>query len=256
MLEIRLRNTIINSIPVLELYRENMEHSHRPVLIIFHGFNSSKERKLQQAYMAAAKGLFVVLPDAVRHGEREDTAFAALSYEQKTEFLFDIVEETAGELNTLLNHYRQQSFMDVASCGLIGSSMGGMIIYEYVSRFGIERLRACSVIISSPDFGSIIDHNLEKASTPNLLSQSEIQRIKAKQPLPSILRLRDFPLYLLNAEDDPIMPIQPVRSLYAALHKSYEKKEAVKMHTYRDTGHQTTPGMMKESVDWMREQLM
>lgn len=255
MLEMHLRNTTINSIPVLELYREKMQHDRRPILIIMHGFDSCKERKLQHAYMAAAAGSFVVLPDAVRHGEREDSAFAALSYEQKAEFLFDIVEETAAEIHTILDHYRQQSFIHSEACGLIGSSMGGMIIYEYLSRYGTDRLKVCGIIISSPDFGSIIDRNLENEAYANILPPSEIKRIKARQPLPAIQQLRDFPLCLLNAEDDPIMPIQPVKNLYSTLHQAYTQKEAIKMHTYRNSGHQTTTEMMKESVEWMHSWL-
>jgi len=255
MIEMHLRNTIINSIPVLELYREKFEHPRRPLLLIFHGFDSCKERKLQHAYLAAAAGFLVVLPDAVRHGEREDTAFAALSHEQKAEFLFDIVEETAAEIDILLDHYHQQSFIDSSRSGLIGTSMGGMVIYEYLAHFGTSRLRSCVLIISSPDFGSIIDTNREKAESPDILADTEIDRIKNRQPLSEILELKNFPLCLINAEDDPIMPIQPVRKLYRNLHHSYTDKDALKFHIYRNTGHQTTSDMMKESVEWMQKWL-
>ena len=256
MIEMHLRNTSINSIPVIELYREKVEREQRPIIIILHGFDSSKERKLQHAYIAAAAGAFVVLPDAVRHGDREDAAFAALSYEQKAGFLFDIVEETAAEIDTILDHYQQQSFIRTGDCGLIGTSMGGMIVYEYLARFGVDRIRASAVIISTPDFGSVIDRSLKNKAYENILSPSQIQRIKSGQPLPSILGLRDFPLYLVNAEDDPTIPIEPVRALYKKLHHSYSEKDTVRMRTYRDNGHRTTPEMMKESVEWLSKQLL
>ncbi len=257
MLQMQLRNTTVKSIPVIELYRQDIGHSRLPMVMIYHGFESSKERKLQHAYIAASKGFFVVLPDAVRHGEREDTAFAALSYEQKAGFLFDIVSETALEIDKLLDHYSQQSLVDIGRCGLMGSSMGGMLIYEYLARFGHERLKTAGIIISSPDFGSIIDNSAEQ--NPEFYqsySKHEAERVKAEQPLSMVRGLKNFPLLLLNAEDDPIMPINRVRDFYSHLHRHYTEKEALRMKTYHETGHQTTLDMMNESVEWMQRFLM
>jgi len=253
----QLRNTTIRSVPVIELFRKDVQHERMPVVLIYHGFESSKERKLQHAYLAASRGFFVILPDAVRHGERQDSAFAALSHDQKACFLFDIVTETASEINSLIDHYSQQTIADIRRLGLIGTSMGGMIIYEYLARFGTGAVNAAGIIISTPDFGSVIDCSAE-ADTDfyKTYSKQEAARVKAEQPLPAIMELKNFPLLLLNAEDDPIIPTPPVKELYTGLHRKYGEKGLLRMRTYRNTGHETTQEMMDESVEWMQRHLM
>jgi len=223
-----------------------------PMVIIFHGFDSCKERKMQHAYTLARRGFFVVLPDAVRHGEREDSAFAALGYTEKAEFLFDIVTETASEIDSILHHYSQSSIVDSTRCGLAGTSMGGMILYEYFSTFGTERIKAAASIISTPDFGSIIDNSLEQnPEFYNAYSHSKIERVKAGQPLPRAKELKDFPLLMLNSEDDTIMPIHGVKSFHAHLHHRYTRKDHLKIKIFHNTGHQTTEAMMSDSAEWM-----
>lgn len=263
-----LHQTTINAIPVLELYPavqpSRMQQPHNsgplhqspqpmPLVFIYHGFDSRKERKLQHAYIMAQRGFFVVMPDAVRHGEREDSTFAALAYTEKAEFLFDIVTETAAEIDSLLQHYSQSSIIDSARCGVAGTSMGGMILYEYLAQNGADRISAGVSIISTPDFGSIIDHSLEE--NPDFYkaySQTKIERVKASQPLSKVRKLKDFPLLMVNAEDDPIMPIRQVRTFYDELKRRYTETERLRIKTFQNTGHQTTESMMIESADWLK----
>jgi uncharacterized protein len=264
-----LQHSIINSIPVLELYpavqpgRTQQTHNGgsslsrppqtMPLVFIFHGFDSRKERKLQHAYIMAQRGFFVVMPDAVRHGEREDSTFASLTYSEKAEFLFDIVSETAAELESLQQHYSQSSIVDSTRCGVAGTSMGGMILYEYLAKNDTDRIKAGVSIISTPDFGSIIDNSLEEnPDFYNAYSQTKIDRVKASQPLPQVAKLQDFPLLMLNAEDDPIMPIRQIRSFHDEMKRRYTQTEMLRLRTFHTTGHQTTEAMMIESADWLK----
>ncbi len=276
-----VHTTKIQSIPVLEMYpapisyqtssaSEQQSHNTQhntpphsqtgpgqaplPMVLLFHGFDSCKERKLQHAYIIAQKGYFVVMPDAVRHGEREDSAFASLSYTQKAEFLFDVVTETAAEINSILDHYAQSSIVDTSRCGLVGTSMGGMILYDYFAHFGSDRIKAAVSIISTPDFGSVIDNSMENnPEFYNLYSKSKIDDVKASQPLSKVSTLNEFPLLMLNSEDDQLIPILPVRDFYSALHHQYTDNNLLKMKLFHNIGHQTTEAMMHESADWLHK---
>ncbi|MCF7913800.1 MAG: alpha/beta hydrolase [Spirochaetaceae bacterium] len=254
-----LHSTKIHSIPVLEMYpavEQRASLRPLPLVIVFHGFDSSKERKLQNALAIAQQGVFVVMPDAVRHGEREDSTFAALTYNQKAESLFDIITETAAEIDSIIQHYSQSSIVDSSRCGLEGTSMGGMIVYEYLARYGREGIRAAVSIISTPDFGSIIDNSkLQNPEFYQSYPQSKINRVKGSQPLPQALKLRDFPLLLLNSEDDTIIPILPVRTFHTSLTHQYTDARQLRMKTFRDTGHQTTQTMIRESAEWFQRWL-
>ena len=275
-----VHTTRIHSIPVIEMYptptpspsplstskiedqslQHNIPHSPEsqlpqppyPVVLLFHGFDSCKERKLQHAYIIAQQGFFVVMPDAVRHGEREDSAFASLSYTQKAEFLFDVVTETAAAIDSILNNYAQSSMVDTSSCGLVGTSMGGMVLYEYLARSGTDRIKTAVSIISTPDFGSVIDNSMENnPEFYNLYSRSKIDEVKASQPLSMVSRLKDFPLLMLNSEDDQLIPFFPARNFYSDLHHQYTDKDLLKMKIFYNTGHQTTNNMMVESAVWL-----
>ncbi|MFO7730892.1 MAG: alpha/beta hydrolase [Spirochaetia bacterium] len=254
-----LHSTKIHSIPVLEMYpsiEQQPSLAPLPLVIVFHGFDSSKERKLQNALAIAQQGFFVVIPDAVRHGEREDSSFAALSYSQKAEYLFDIVNDTAAEIDSIVQHYSQSSIVDNRRCGLEGTSMGGMIVYEYLAKYGREGIRAAVSIISTPDFGSIIDNSkLQNPEFYRSYPQSKINRVKDSQPLPQAMKLKDFPLLLLNSEDDSIIPILPVRTFHSALKHQYTDARQLRIKTFHDTGHQTTQSMIRESAEWFRRWL-
>ncbi len=211
---------------------------------------------MQHAYLVAQRGFFVVMPDAVRHGEREDSTFASLSYMEKAEFLFDIAVDTAAELDSLIEHYSQSSSVDSSRCGVVGTSMGGMILYEYLARHDHARLSAGVSIISTPNFGSIIDNSLEhNPDFYNAYSQTKMDRVKAAQPLRQVRKLDTFPLLMLNAEDDPIMPIIEVRNFYTEVKRNYSHPEKLRLKTYHNTGHQTTEAMMIESADWLESWL-
>lgn len=259
MSTVTLHRTKIHSIPVLEMYPDLEVHPFPgllPLVIVFHGFDSSKERKLQNAFAIAQQGMYVVLPDAVRHGEREDSSFAALTYNQKAESLFDIVAETAAEIDSIVQHYSQSSIVDSSRCGLEGTSMGGMIVHEYLAKYGREGIMAAVSIISTPDFGSVIDNS--KLQFPEFYQsypQSKIERVKGSQPLPHALKLKDFPLLLLNSEDDTIIPISPVQRFHKALTRQYTDLRQLRMKTFHNTGHQTTDTMIRESAEWMRKWL-
>ena len=66
---INIEKSYAGDIPFLHIAEASAEVP-RPTVIFFHGFGSAKEHNLHYAYLMAEKGLRVLLPDALYHGER------------------------------------------------------------------------------------------------------------------------------------------------------------------------------------------
>lgn len=70
-MKIAVRHRSIERIPVLEVVSEESRSEALPLLIYYHGWQSSKELVLTQARKIARLGVRVILPDAMFHGERK-----------------------------------------------------------------------------------------------------------------------------------------------------------------------------------------
>ena len=69
--EISCSKRKIGNIPVLEVVPEEMIYEPLPLIIYYHGWQTSKELVLTQGRKLAREGFRVVLPDAANHGERK-----------------------------------------------------------------------------------------------------------------------------------------------------------------------------------------
>ena len=58
----------VNQIPVLEVVLKELREERIPVVIYYHGWQTSKELVLTQGRKIAQQGIRVILPDAMNHG--------------------------------------------------------------------------------------------------------------------------------------------------------------------------------------------
>lgn len=70
-MKISIRHRYIKKIPVLEVVSEEEKNKALPLVVYYHGWQSAKELSLTQARKLARKGMRVILPDAMNHGERK-----------------------------------------------------------------------------------------------------------------------------------------------------------------------------------------
>jgi hypothetical protein len=247
-----LRHRLMSSVPLLELYPGDSQAGALPLAVLLHGLRSCKERKLQHAYLAAAAGFFVLIPDASRHGERLDQDFAALSEEEGGTLLVRITGETARDLHVLTERYREDPRVRPDGVSLIGTSMGGMVIYEYLRRFGTGGIASAVPIISSPAWKEMTDYIREQNPRFNEVYSPEVEREVAEaDPREELLSsLCDLPLLMLNAEDDELMPIESVRRFHRELRRRYRQPDLLGLQSFAEHGHVTSEEMMQASVQW------
>ncbi len=68
----------VNNIPLLEVVLTELRAEKIPIIIYYHGWQTSKELVLTQGRKFAKQGFRVLLPDAMNHGERKQVVSAIL----------------------------------------------------------------------------------------------------------------------------------------------------------------------------------
>jgi dienelactone hydrolase len=138
----------IGDIPVLEYCAGSPKG--KPLVFMTHGYGSFKERMKNFAQQLADKGYFVVAPDALGHGERNEPGRFSI---------LQIVERSVADIDALIDHYLANSEADAGRFSIVGRSMGGFVAYSYLVN-GKRRPRAIAPNISSPDSRDLMNYQL------------------------------------------------------------------------------------------------
>jgi alpha-beta hydrolase superfamily lysophospholipase len=254
-LRIIVEEQMPGEIPVLELYNPDLAGK-LPTVIILHGFHGHKARHLSDSYHLAKHGLYVVAMDAYRHGDLLDDSFARLTRAERTRDFWEIVMKTAPMIDRLVGYYKNHDKADGRRIGLLGRSMGGMVIYHYLATGQPMNVKAAVIMASTPAWMSFERQYLQK--NPELkafFSMGTTHMTVENEPNHRIEALKDLPLLLVNGIDDPVIPIDDVRRSFTRLQTVYQNKERLRLSEYQGIGHQVTPSMVKEAAAWLERYL-
>ncbi|NLO36479.1 MAG: alpha/beta fold hydrolase [Clostridiaceae bacterium] len=247
-MDILLRTTRQNDVPLLELWRPDLPER-RPLVILQHGYLGRKEFILPQAYLLAVSGFFVVAPDACRHGDRSDG---------KTPALFQSVRETALGLNDLLQAYRDDMRADCVRAGFVGYSMGGLVGFYYLAQAQVLFKAVCPVI-ATPDFAAVADAPQTRLmfEQAGLGSEQafEAQRAEARRDNPAARPIRPLPLLIQAGEADPLIPADSIRRFEEKMKPQYQNPENLSVLIYPGQGHADTIEMNQQIVAFLRRHL-
>ena len=105
---ILIERKIINDIPILEIVEEDKKQETTPLVFFYHDITNQKERGLEPGYALASNGMRVIIPDAYRHGERKEEAYAG---EPAAEF-WSVVLKNIKELPDIVEAYVGAMFID------------------------------------------------------------------------------------------------------------------------------------------------
>lgn len=143
-------------IPTLHIYNACCREK-SPVILILHGYMGKKENHINLAYDYAKSGYYVILFDSFHHGGLKDKNFERLSRLEKDSTIIDIMLETAKFINALIDANINNPLADINRVALIGFSMGGNIIYQYISKMLSKRVKAALMVIGEEDQSVPVD---------------------------------------------------------------------------------------------------
>ncbi|SKC91775.1 alpha/beta hydrolase family protein [Maledivibacter halophilus] len=243
----------IDNIPILEIYKDDGKDN-KPLIFIMHGLGSSKERNIEYGYKLSQEGFFAISFDSYMHGEQETEEFKNADSFEKFFKVFDVVMETTKYINICIDFYKSNPNIDINRVGLVGVSMGGFIIYNYLAKNKRDNVKAAVPIISSPYWS----HTSKEFANRNprmekYLDEETIEYIEDIEPIKSLMLMKDFPLLMLNGAKDELISIYGVRKSFDMLKENYCNKDKIKLIEYKDIGHERTSQMIVDVCSWLKK---
>jgi uncharacterized protein len=247
----------IADIPLLHIVNHLVKDKKTPFVIFIHGFESVKENNLHYAYYLAEKGIRVVLPEALYHGERSK------QYDTKElSFRFwKIVLNEIKEINTIKEHFEHENVIDVGRIGLAGTSMGGISTLGALSQY--DWIKAAVSLMGSPCYTTLLKGQLSYLKQKGIdipLSNDEIEeQLSLLEPFDLSLhkeKLQNRPLLFWHGECDETVPFAPTYQFYKDIKPMYEK-EPDKLRFIGDplAGHKVSHEGVLALTEWFERYL-
>lgn len=243
-----------------------------PLVIYIHGLGSDKRGGMELGYNLASRGFFFISIDAAMHGDRLDERIAhtwdqplpdaIYPFETGLDrflLMFKIVDQTAKDIITLIDHFSDDPRVDCARVGVAGASMGGFIAYRVAA---IEsRVQAVVGLISFPMFLQRWKDAIQEASLQPKWSQAmknaEAQtnkktiEIRDVDPMEGLKRFAPKPLLMICGDLDLDTPKYYSLQAYEILepyYREYPENLMVKIH--ERAIHRVSSEMIADTTDW------
>jgi len=159
-MKLAVRRRKIGTVPLLEVVKQEYLYTSLPLIVYYHGWQTTKELVLTQGRKLAQQDFRVILPDAQNHGERE----APLSSIPSLTF-FQSIHSNLFEFESIV-HYFEQLGLTNGKLGVGGVSMGGMT--------------TCALLTQHPE----IDAAASVMGSPSLMAyRQELERVFSEKEI-------------------------------------------------------------------------
>lgn len=249
-----VKNEKWKSIPLLHVYDESMDNE-TPVVIFLHGFLSAKEHNLHYAYQLVEKGVRVILPDALLHGERTNH----LSENEMNLNFWKIVLKSVEEVNTIYQELKLKQLLESDSIGIAGTSMGGIVtsgclaIYPWIKTAGI--------CMGTTSFTKLAEHQLEEFEVKGIkfpmtpAQQEETLQMLSHYNLEQHMEhAKQSPIIFWHGQKDSVVPYRMSRDFYDQLE---DKQGQYPIHYIGEpnAGHAVSRDGVLTVTDWLAQHL-
>ncbi|MFY4774318.1 esterase [Metabacillus sp. RGM 3146] len=252
-----VENLKIDGIPLLHIVREKEKNDALPFVLFVHGFTSAKENNLHYAYLLAEKGIRVVLPEALYHGERSEN----LSQNALNAQFWVIVLNEISELETIKNAFSQKGLIDETRIGAAGTSMGGVVTLGALTQY--SWIKAGVSLMGSPYYADFLKMQIEY-----LRNEGQVIPISDKELDDQLNRLEPYdlsihreklanrPLLFWHGEKDNVVPFEPTYRFYEEIKRDYDSNPE-DLAFIRDPGadHKVSREGLLSLVAWFEKHL-
>lgn len=197
----------IKDIPVLEIVDRTREYDKLPLVIYYHGWQTSKELVLTQGRKLANRGFRVCLPDAPNHGERHQAISPVISLT-----FWNSIQGNLAEYEYLRDYYLYHGLSSQVFVG--GVSMGGITTCALLTHH--PEIIAAACIMGEPSPVHFRMRTIKRAAEREIKLPSDYTDLLSWQEHYDLARnpetLAGRPLYMWHGTEDYKIPIESVQS--------------------------------------------
>ncbi|ATP39113.1 esterase [Solibacillus sp. R5-41] len=249
-----VKNEEWKAIPLLHVYDESMDNE-TPVVIFLHGFLSAKEHNLHYAYQLVEKGVRVILPDALLHGERT----THLTENEMNLNFWKIVLKSVEEVNTIYQELKFKQLLRRDNIGIAGTSMGGIVtsgclaIYPWIKTAGI--------CMGTTSFTKLAQHQVDEFKAKgiefpmsNAQQEATFKMLSHYNLEQRMEHVKQSPIIFWHGQKDSVVPYRMSREFYDQLN---EKQEQYPIHyiTEPNAGHAVSRNGILMVTKWLAQHL-
>lgn len=247
---IQLIKDTIEDIPVLHVVQEGMHQQALPTVIYYHGYNGEKISSLTLAYMMAEKGIRVVLPDSLYHGERSQELSAA----EKDLAFWDTVIQNINEIPKIANSLIDQNQAVKERIGVGGTSMGAITTYGALARY--EWIKVGASLMGTAymtDYANSLIHYYNEQHEEKITENKAGEVYRDLQPYDlskQLSKLNNRPLLVWHGEQDNVVPYRDSSKLHREVQAQMSAPLNIKFVGEKGRAHHISRLAMKEATDW------
>src|SRR5699024_1221227 len=252
---ITIINEKIEQIPILHVVEATSVNKSLPTVIYYHGYRGEKESNLTIAYKLASKGMRVILPDSIMHGERkENTSSTELDIA-----FWDIVIANIEELSVIKNYLEKKQLMNSGEIGVAGTSMGGITTFGALRKY--QWIKAAAVLMGTPNM-------LEYAQTLidgfNEVNEEQISKAQADEALQQLAQydlslepkhLENRPLLIWHGNKDKVVPHKQSEQFYEYIKGQYNEND-LQFILEADRSHHISRLAIQETTKWFVKHIL
>ncbi|MEI5993286.1 alpha/beta fold hydrolase [Candidatus Enterococcus mansonii] len=251
-MKISVRHRLIKEIPVLEVVSEQDKNNSLPLVIYYHGWQTAKELSLTQARKLAKKGIRVILPDAMNHGERKTGGVSPIP----SVTFWSSIQYNIIEFSQLVRHFDKQGLIMEDKIGVGGVSMGGITTCALLTQH--PEIKAAVCMMGTPSPLRYIDRVMTRAAEMDIFVPKDLPLLLSwvahydlsKQPE----KIAKRPVLFWHGTEDPKIPYSDVSDFYEGI-KDKPFAENSQFMTGMEEGHLVKGEMMDVVAEWFEREL-
>ncbi|AQS52574.1 hypothetical protein BW727_100164 [Jeotgalibaca dankookensis] len=210
-MKIVVRKRMLGAIPLLEVVPYEMRNEKLPLIIYYHGWQSSKELNLTQARSLAREGFRILLPDSMNHGERKQPVSKIPSFT-----FWQSIQSNLFEFGFILDHFRKKGVVsDVIGVG--GLSMGGMTTCGLLTHH--PEIKAAACVMGSPKLVAYRDRIQANVKAGDRYLPKDYETLTNWIPEYDLSlqteKIADRPFFIWHGRQDVVVPYEDTAAFVA-----------------------------------------
>lgn len=246
-----IENKKVAEIPVLEIYPEGAANTPLPLVFFYHGWTNCKEAALVHGYEIAKRGIRVVMPDAMYHGERKDD----LATKEHVAEFWQIVLQSIKEFPSLQAAYIESGKAIAEHVGVSGLSMGGITTCGLLTVY--KEIKSAVCLMGTPKMTEFAELTVEGAKSRGLLLPEGIEQIFSEIADCDLSRhperIAHRPMHFWHGTKDDTVPFDPTYDFYLSIQDQSWADHV--SFTITEDGHKVPYAISVETADFFGDHL-